>query len=319
MSIDRARRVLEIEAKAISGLSQKLGDDFIKAVETILNCEGKVIVIGIGKSGLVGRKIAATFASTGTPAFFVHPAEGVHGDIGMIDRKDTVLVLSNSGETEELVTLVPAFKRLGVTIIGLLGNPDSSLAKVCDVVVDVSVEQEACPLKLAPTASTTAALAMGDALALTLLDRRGFTEEDFARLHPSGTLGKKLLLRVSDLMHRGEALPTVGPDTPFQDVIYEISSKMLGHAAVVDNEKLLGVVTDGDLRRAMHKDGEAHKRTASEIMTKNPKTIAPEALAEAALQIMERYSITGLLVCEEKGGSLVGIVHLHDLLKAGVV
>jgi len=318
MTIDKARRVLEIEAKAIGDLVDRVGEDFQDAVERILDCAGKVIVIGIGKSGLIGRKIAATLASTGTPAFFVHPAEGVHGDVGMIDKQDVALIVSNSGETEELVRLLPSFKRLGVPIIGLLGKTDSTLAKASDVVIDVSVKEEACPLNLAPTASTTAAMAMGDALALSLLDRRGFEEDDFARLHPAGALGKRLLLRVSDLMHEGDAAPRVSPGASFKETIYEISSKMLGHAAVIDGDLLLGVVTDGDLRRAMESE-EAFDRTAGEIMTRGGKWIKPDELAQTALGMMERYSITALLVCDDdQGKHMVGIIHFHDLLKAGV-
>lgn len=319
MSIERARRVLKIEAQAVADLADRVGDDFLKAMDIILSCSGKVIVLGIGKSGLVGRKIAATLASTGAPAFFVHPVEGVHGDLGMIDKSDVALVVSKSGETEELIHLVPALKRLGVPVIGIIGKPGSTLARTADAVLDVSVSEEACPLRLAPTASTTAALAMGDALALALLERRGFSVDDFARLHPGGSLGKKLLLRVSDLMREGEALPAVGPEAGLKELIYEISSKMLGHAAVVESGRLLGVISDGDLRRAMERGEELHLLTAAEIMTGNPKTIGPEELAAAALEKMERHSITALLVCDDQGERLVGIIHLHDLLKSGVV
>ncbi len=320
MSIERAKRVLEIEARAITGLAERIDESFVRAVEIILSCRGKVIVAGIGKSGLVGRKIAATLASTGTPAFFVHPAEGVHGDVGMIDANDVVVLLSNSGETDELISLVPAFKRLGLPVIGLLGNKSSRLARSADVVIDVSVDEEACPLQLAPTASTTATMAMGDALALALLQRRGFTEEDFARLHPSGTLGKKLLLRVSDLMHTGDNLPLVKRDTPFKDIIYEMSSKMLGHAIVVEGDTLLGIISDGDIRRTLEKDSGFISLAAGDIMTGGPKWAAPGDLAEEALRKMEQHSITALVVCkDDKGEKLAGIIHLHDLLQAGVV
>ncbi|HUT52824.1 MAG TPA: KpsF/GutQ family sugar-phosphate isomerase [bacterium] len=320
MTIDKAKRVLTIEAQAIAGLVDRVNEDFTRAVEIILAGSGKVIVLGIGKSGLIGRKIAATLASTGTPAFFVHPAEGVHGDVGMIDKNDVVIMISYSGDTEELVKLVPALKRLGVPIIGLFGNTASALAKAADVVIDVSVPEEACPLKLAPTASTTAALAMGDALAIALLERRGFTEDDFAKLHPAGALGKKLLTRVSDLMHQGPALPRVGPGASLKDVIYEMSSKMLGHTAVVEGEKLLGVISDGDLRRAMEKSPDIMDKKAADLMTVNPRWIAQDELAASALLKMESRSITALLVCDGPDGQhLVGIVHLHDLLKAGVV
>lgn len=320
MSIDRAKQVLKIEAQAVADLAERIGPDFLRALDLILACPGKVIVLGMGKSGLIGRKIAATLASTGTPSFFVHPAEGVHGDVGMIDKRDAVVLISNSGETEELVKLVPTFKRLGVPMIGLLGKTDSTLAKAADVVIDVSVAEEACPLKLAPTASTTAALAMGDALALALLERRGFTEEDFARLHPAGTLGKRLLLRVSDLMHTGKDLPRVGPEAPIKAVILAISSGMLGHAAVVEGDRLLGVISDGDLRRALERESDLLGKKARELMTPRAKWIAPDELAAAALAKMEKHAITALLVCDdEKGEHLAGIIHLHDLLKAGVV
>jgi len=319
MTMERAKTVLEIEARAISEMAARLDENFVRAVDLIMGIEGKVIVVGIGKSGLVGRKIAATLASTGTPAFFVHPAEGVHGDVGMISRTDLLLILSNSGETEELLALVPAVKRLGIPVVGLIGSADSRLAKASDVVIDVSVKEEACPLRLAPTASTTAALAMGDALALALLERRGFTEDDFAKLHPAGVLGKRLLLRVADLMHAGEAVPVVAPDAPVKDVILEMSSKMLGHTAVVGGDELVGVISDGDIRRAMEKFPDPLERTADDIMTRGPKWARPDEMAASALQTMERYSITALLVCDdEQGKSLAGIIHLHDLLKAGV-
>jgi arabinose-5-phosphate isomerase len=300
MTIEKAKRVLAIEARAITEMMDRLGDEFVKAVEIILAGSGKVIVIGIGKSGLIARKIAATLASTGTPAFFVHPAEGVHGDVGMIDKRDVALVLSNSGETAELIALLPSLKRLGIPIIALLGRRDSTLGKAADVVIDVSVREEACPLQLTPTASTTAALAMGDALAIALLERRGFTEDDF-------------------LMHEGPALPVVPPEAAIKQVIYEMSSKLLGHAAVVENGKLIGVVSDGDLRRALERD-DVMSKNARAIMTPGGKFIAPDALAQSALQKMERHAITALLVCDDPTGKhLVGIIHLHDLLKAGVV
>lgn len=320
MTLEKAKRVLRIEANAIMDLSERVDHNFLAALDMVLACPGKVIVIGIGKSGLVGRKIAATLASTGTPAFFVHPAEGVHGDVGMIDKKDVILLLSNSGETEELIKLIPVLKRLGVPVIGLLGKKESTLAKAADVVIDVSVKEEACPWQLAPTASTTAALAMGDALAITLLERRGFTEEDYAKLHPAGTLGKKLLLHVSDLMHEGPALPVVAPDASFKDVIYQMSSKMLGHTAVAEGETLLGVISDGDLRRAMEKFGDIMDKKARDLMTPGPRWVPPDEFAAAALLRMESRSITALLVCDDpEGKHLVGMIHLHDLLKAGVV
>ncbi len=320
MSVETGKRVLEIEAEAILEMAGRIGDDFLLAIDIVMACKGKVIVAGIGKSGHVCRKIAATLASTGTPAFFVHPAEGVHGDVGMIDKNDAALVVSNSGETEELLAIVPVLKRLGLPIIGLLGKRDSSLARSCDAVIDVSVKEEACPLKLAPTASTTAALAMGDALAVALLERRGFTADDFALRHPAGSLGKKLLYRVSDLMRTGDEAPAVSSQATFNELICEMNSKMLGHAMVVDGGELKGIVSDGDLRRSISRDEQIHKKRAGDIMTANPKFILPDNLAAKALQLMEKHSITALPVLEDAGGKKpVGIIHLHDLLKAGVV
>ena len=319
MTIERARRVLKIEAEAIQALADRLGPEFVQALDLLLACPGKVAVTGIGKSGIIGRKLASTLASTGTPAFFLHAAEGVHGDIGMLTENDLVLVVSNSGETEEIVRLLPVFKRLSLKLIALVGRKSSTLAKAADVALDASVQEEACPLNLAPTASTTAALALGDALALALLERRGFQAEDFARLHPSGALGRRLLLRVSDLMHTGAAIPAVPASAPLRQVIVEISGKLLGHTAVVEEGKLLGVISDGDLRRALERDRDFLQRTAGEIMTRKPKFVLPQELAASALDKMERHAITGLLVCDDPEGlHLVGIIHLHDLLKAGV-
>ena len=319
MTIERARRVLKIEAEAIQALADRLGPEFVQALDLLLTCPGKVAVTGMGKSGIIGRKIASTLASTGTPAFFLHAAEGVHGDVGMLTKDDLALVVSNSGETEEIVRLLPVFKRLSLKIIALVGRLNSTLAQAADVVLDASVKEEACPLNLAPTASTTAALALGDALALALLERRGFNAEDFARLHPSGVLGRRLLLRVSDLMHTGERLPRVSPQASIRQVILEMSSKLLGHTAVVEGDQLLGVISDGDLRRALERDQDFLRRTAREIMTARPKFVTPDELAASALEKMERHSITGLLVCDDpEGRRLVGFVHLHDLLKAGV-
>ncbi len=320
MSLDSAKKVLTVEAKAVAGLAGRIGPEFVRALDLILACRGKVIVAGMGKSGIIARKIAATLASTGTPAFFVHPAEGVHGDVGMVSRQDAVILVSNSGETEELSALMPVFKRLGVPVIGLLGNTKSSLAKSMDVVLDVGVSEEACPHQLTPTASTAAAMAMGDALAIALFEKRGFSEDDFAMLHPAGTLGKKMLLLVEDIMHTGDELPVVSPDAAFKEVIFEMSSKMLGHAAVIENGKVIGVITDGDLRRAMEKEADLLKMTARHIMSKNPRWTRPEELAAAALKMMERHSITGLLVCDDHDGkNMTGFIHLHDLLRAGVV
>ncbi len=321
--IKQAKRVLKIEAEAVAALIDRLDKNFEQAVEIILACEGRVVVTGMGKSGLIGKKIAATLASTGTPALFLHPAEGIHGDLGMVTRGDAVIALSNSGETEELARMLPSLKRLGIKIIALTGNPESTLAKNSDVIIDVGVKEEACPLGLAPTASTTAALAMGDALAVALLDTRGFKEEDFACFHPGGALGKKLLLRVRDLMHTGDAVPVVSATTVIKDAIYEISSKKMGITAVVSDEgKLIGVISDGDLRRWMEKTEKTGEnllgKKAGEIMTSNPKIANKDSLAAEAVAIMERNSITCLIVADA-ASKPEGVIHLHDLLKAGVV
>ena len=321
--IEQAKRVLRIEADAVAALIDRIDERFERAVEMILNCKGRVVVTGMGKSGLIGKKIAATLASTGTPALFLHPAEGIHGDLGMVTRGDTVIALSNSGETEELTRMLPSLKRLGITIIALTGNFESTLAKNSDIVIDVGVTEEACPLGLAPTASTTATLAMGDAIAVALLDKRGFREEDFACFHPGGALGKKLLLHVYDLMHIGDEIPVVLEGTPVKDAIYEISSKKMGITAVVDAAgKLVGVISDGDLRRWMEKtviSGEnLLVKTARDIMTSKPKIVKKDVLAAEAVSIMEKYSITCLIVTTLEAKP-EGVIHLHDLLKAGVV
>lgn len=320
---DQAKRVLKIESDAVAALIDRIDERFEQAVEMILDCKGRVVVTGMGKSGLIGKKIAATLASTGTPALFLHPAEGIHGDLGMVTRGDTVIALSNSGETEEVARMLPALKRLGIKLIALTGNTDSTLAKNSDVVIDVGVKEEACPLGLAPTASTTATLAMGDALAVALLDKRGFREEDFACFHPGGTLGKRLLLRVQDLMHTGDAIPVVTEATLIKDAIYEISSKKMGVTSVLDGAgKLVGVISDGDLRRWMEKTEKTGEnllaKKAKDIMTKNPKVTKREALAAEAVAIMERNSITCLIVTDHDAKP-EGVIHLHDLLKAGVV
>jgi arabinose-5-phosphate isomerase len=320
---EQAKRVLKIEADAVAALIDRVDERFERAVEMILNCEGRVVVTGMGKSGLIGKKIAATLASTGTPALFLHPAEGIHGDLGMVTRGDTVIALSNSGETEEIARMLPALKRLGIKLISLTGNTESTLAKNSDVVINVGVKEEACPLGLAPTASTTAALAMGDALAVALLDKRGFREEDFACFHPGGTLGKKLLLRVRDLMHIGDAVPAVSEATLIKDAIYEISSKKMGVTSVLDGTgKLVGVISDGDLRRWMEKTEKTGEnllaKKAKDIMTRNPKVVSREALAAEAVAIMEKNSITCLIVTD-RDAKPEGVIHLHDLLKAGVV
>ncbi len=318
--LDIAKKVLTIEAEAVSALTEKLNPDFEKAVEIIFNSKGRVVVTGMGKSGLVGKKIAATLASTGTPAFFLHPAEASHGDLGMVTSEDVIIAISNSGETEELVNLIPFLKRFNVAIISMTGNPASSLSRAADVTLDVSVKEEACPLGIVPTASTTAMLAMGDALAVALLMKRGFKEEDFAFFHPGGSLGKKLFIKVSDLMHTGDALPLVTPDMPMINATMEISSKRLGVAIVAGTDKeILGIITDGDLRRGIEKWGKAFfDMNAGEVMTKNPKTISEDELAAKALSIMERHSITSLIVPDDEGRAK-GIIHLHDILKKGIV
>ncbi len=323
MSIDQAKRVLQIEADAVAALINRVDERFEHAVDMIMNCTGRVVVTGMGKSGLIGKKIAATLASTGTPALFLHPAEGIHGDLGMVTRGDTVIALSNSGETEEIARMLPSLKRIGIKIIALTGNKESTLAKNSDVVIDVGVKEEACPLGLAPTASTTATLAMGDALAVALLDRRGFREEDFACFHPGGALGKRLLLRVKDIMHTGDAVPAVSEETMIKDAIYEISSKKMGVTSVLNSSgRLVGVISDGDLRRWMEKTEKSGEnllaKKAGDIMTKNPKVIGQEALAAEAVAVMENSSITCLIVTEPDGRP-EGVIHLHDLLKAGVV
>lgn len=315
----RAARVLAIEAQAIAGLKEKLDSNFTRAIGILVDAEGKIIVTGMGKSGLIGRKIAATLASTGTPAFFLHPAEGIHGDIGMVGRGDVVLAISNSGETPEIVRLLPVFKRIGLSLVALTGNADSTLARHADVTLDVGVPEEACPLGLAPTASTTATLAMGDALAVVLFEEKGFSAEDFAKFHPGGALGRKLQT-VEDLMHKGEEIPLVPENTPLKDALFTISAKRLGVTGVVNGRgALVGVITDGDVRRAVGRGIDFFTAKASEVMSANPKRILSSELAASALRKMEEHAITSLFVFE--GGERkkpVGIVHVHDLLKAGV-
>ena len=323
MSNEQAKKVLRIEADAVARLIERLDDNFDRAIDLIMNCKGRVVVTGMGKSGHIGSKIAATLASTGTPALFLHPAEGIHGDLGMVTKGDIVIALSNSGETEELSRMLPSLKRIGIKIIALTGNTDSTLAKNSDVVIDVGVKEEACPLGLAPTASTTATLAMGDALAVVLLDRRGFKEEDFACYHPGGSLGKRLLLHVRDIMHTGDAIPKVSEDALVKDAIYEISSKKMGVTAVIDRAgTVVGVISDGDLRRWMERTEKSGEnllaKRAGEIMTRNPRVIGKDALAAEAVASMENRSITCLLIVDA-GGRPEGVIHLHDLLKAGVV
>lgn len=317
--INSAKEVFDIEANSILKLKERLGDDFVKAIDIIYSSKGKVVVTGMGKSGLVGRKIASTLCSTGTPAVFLHPAESTHGDSGIISRNDVVIAISNSGETQELLNLLPIIMRFGVPLIGITGGLNSTLAQKSDVVLDISVEREACPLNKAPTASTTVTLAMGDAIAVCLLKKRGFTYEDFLLYHPSGALGKGILYKVGELMVKDERLPIVSQDVNFSDAIKIVSEKRLGTALLVDNNnKLTGVLTDGDIRRAVIKYPSATSLKVSEVMTKNPKTIGINELCAKALAIMEKHSITSLAVVDENNVP-IGLLHIHDLLKAGVV
>ena len=317
--VRHGKSVIEIELKAVNELLQRVDESFARACEYILDCEGKTIVIGLGKSGHIGSKIAATLASTGTPAFFVHASEASHGDLGMISKKDVVIVISNSGETDEITALLPMMERLQVPLISLTGNPNSSLASSATVNIDVSVSQEACPLDLAPTASTTVALIMGDALAIALLEARGFSAEDFALSHPGGTLGRRLLLRVSDIMHTGEAIPCVYEDTLLADTLLEMTRKGLGATAIIDSDnRVLGIFTDGDLRRTLDKGVDIHKTRVAEIMTSASKTISPQVLAVEALSMMETHKINALLVVDPDY-ALIGALNMHDLLRARVV
>ncbi len=314
-----AERVFRLEAEAILGLIPKLDDRFDRAVELLHRCAGRVIVTGMGKSGLIGRKIAATLASTGTPAYFLHPAEGVHGDLGMVARGDVVLALSNSGETDEVLAILPPLKRLGVPIILLTGSPASTLARGCEVVLDVSVPEEACPMNLAPTSSTTAALAAGDALAMVLLELRGLRPEDYAALHPRGTLGWRALFRVADLMHAGDAVPIVREDARLKDVIAEMTRKNFGMTTVVDGAgRLVGVFTDGDLRRLHLADEPGGEVRASQLATRAPKLIEANELAAKALDVMETFQITSLVVVDGERRP-VGLIRMHDILRAKIV
>jgi len=319
--VKEAKRVLKIEAQSILDLIDRIDENLSRAVELLYQCKGKVVLMGMGKSGLVGRKISSTFASTGTPSFFLHPAEGLNGDFGMLAKEDVIIAISNSGETRELLEALPLIKRYGNRLITFTGNSNSTLAKAGDVNLNVHVKEEACPFGLAPTASTTATLALGDALAIALMGKRDFKKEDFAILHPGGALGKRLLLRVEDLMHAGKAFPMVSEKSLMKDAIFEITSKRLGVTGVCNAEgHLVGVITDGDLRRALEKFSDLFNRETSEVMTKNPKWIEKDALAAKAVQRMEEYSITSLFVFNKAGDKIpAGIIHLHDLLKAGVV
>lgn len=316
--LEKAKRVLDIEIEGIQTIISNLDHEFEKAIELIYQCKGRVVVSGMGKSGIVGRKISATLSSTGTPSFFMHPAEGSHGDSGAIMKGDVVLALSNSGETEEIISLIPLIKRKGLQLIAMTGKKDSTLAKKSDIVLNVHVQKEACPLGLAPTASSTGCLALGDALAVVLLDKRGFTSEDFLQFHPSGKLGKQLLWKVEDLMHKGDSLPIVNANVTFHESLFISTEKGLGLSIVTNDEgKAIGIITDGDIRRALYKTPDTSKLLAHEVMTKNPKIIDKEALAAEALQLMEKYSITSLMVVNNNHQP-EGIIHIHDLLKAGV-
>ncbi len=318
-ALDLAREVLSIEAAAVQALTQRIGEDFLRALDIILSCEGRVIVSGMGKSGHIARKIAATLSSTGTPAYFVHPAEAAHGDLGMITGKDVLIALSYSGESQELLAIVPIIKRQGAKLISLTGKPQSSLAREADVHLDGGVDKEACPLGLAPTTSTTAALALGDALAVALLDAKGFGEEDFARSHPGGALGRRLLTHVRDIMRSGERIPAVGQNATLAEAVLEISRKGLGMTAIVDDaRRVLGIYTDGDLRRTLEKNVDFKSTSVSEVMSRNPRTIGPDALAAEAVQIMEQYNISQMLVVDGER-KLVGALNMHDLLHAKVI
>lgn len=313
-----AQNVLAIEAEAIEAISSRLDDQFVAACKTILDCQGRLIVVGIGKSGHIGNKIAATFASTGTPAFFVHPSEASHGDLGMITPKDVVLAISNSGETPEILTILPIIKRMGVKLISLCGNNKSSIAKHSDAILDSGVEKEACPLNLAPTTSTTATLALGDALAMAVLEAREFDENDFARSHPGGALGRRLLLYVEDIMHKGDSIPLVSESTTLEEALVQMSQKVLGITGVInDQKKLVGVFTDGDLRRSLTNDSLAKDKPISALMTRNPYCANKNMLAAELLRNMQKKTISGVIVLDDDD-NIVGALNMQDLLRAGV-
>lgn len=319
MSLKLAEEIILREAEAVRNLAERLNSNFEQAVELILNCEGRVIVTGMGKSGLIGRKITATFNSTGTPAVYMHPSEAIHGDLGIVRKEDIVLMISKSGDTDELFDLLVPFKRLGVPIISIVGKLDSQLAKSSDCVLDASVDQEAESFNLVPTCSTTAALVLGDALAIVLLRKRDFSPEDFARLHPGGALGRRLLLRVEDLMHTDSEIPAVAPKANMQETILEMTSKRLGSTLVLNSDgSLAGIFTDGDLRRMVEKGGDVMKLSASEVMVASPKTIDKSELAEKALNLMESHKITALPVVNQEG-KVEGIIHIHDILHRKIV
>ncbi|MCH8927810.1 MAG: KpsF/GutQ family sugar-phosphate isomerase [Candidatus Marinimicrobia bacterium] len=318
LMIEKAKEVIRVEADAVASLGERIDEKFAQAVEMVYHCKGRVIVSGVGKSGLVARKIAATLASTGTSAFFIHAAEGLHGDLGVVREEDVILIVTKSGNTEELNALVPPLKNIGVKIITITGKLDSPLARISDVVLDASVKEEACPHDLAPTASSTAAMVLGDALAVALLERRGFTMEDFASIHPGGNLGKKLLTTVSDLMYSGDQLPLLKEDSLFSDVILEMNHKRFGAVCIVDSDGILkGLVTEGDLRRELEKGEGILKTKASDAMSVSPKVAAPESLAVEALAILEQHNILQIIVVDDDNKP-IGMLHLHDLLEAGI-
>ncbi|ABN81532.1 KpsF/GutQ family sugar isomerase [Burkholderia pseudomallei] len=314
-----ARDVLDIEANAVRTLAEQLDGEFVAAVGLLLNCRGRVVVSGIGKSGHIARKIAATLASTGTPAFFVHPAEASHGDLGMVTKDDVFVAISNSGESEELVAILPLIKRLGAKLIAMTGRPASSLATLSDVHLNAGVAKEACPLNLAPTASTTAALALGDALAVAVLDARGFGSDDFARSHPGGALGRRLLTYVRDVMRTGDEVPAVPLDATLSDALFQITAKRMGMTAVIDDaNRVAGIFTDGDLRRVLERDGDFRRLPIVDVMTRHPRTIAPDHLAVEAVELMERHRINQMLVVDERG-ALIGALNMHDLFSKKVI
>ena len=316
--IEIGKRVIRIEANAVAELEDRIDENFAEVVDLILGSTGRVVITGVGKSGIIARKIVATMNSTGTPALYLHPADAIHGDLGVVRKEDVVICISKSGDTVEVLRLIPIFKRIGVPVISMVGNLNSQLARLSDYVLNVSVKEEACPYNLAPTASTTATLAMGDALAIALLEKRNFTVENFALFHPGGNLGKRLLLKVKELMVSGKDVPIVHTSTPMKETIIEMTSKRLGATCVVDDKgKLVGIITDGDLRRLLHRTENVFGLTAGEVMTRNPKTIKEDALAVVALQEMEHYNITQLVVIDDERFP-IGMIHIHDLVKAGL-
>jgi arabinose-5-phosphate isomerase len=316
--LDKARRVIEIELGAVQALVDRIDDSFVEAVRLIYNSSGRVVFTGMGKSGLIARKIVATLNSTGTPAIYMHPTDALHGDLGMVRKGDIAIVISKSGATEEITSLISMFKQMKVNIIGILGDTKSTLAKNCDIVIDASVKEEACPHDLAPTSSTTVALVIGDALAVAVLELRGFTAEDFAMLHPAGSLGKRLSLRISEIMYKDDDLPLVNSNASIKDTILEMTKKRLGATCIInDNNKLVGIVTDGDLRRQLEKSLDLSNLNASDIMSKSPKTINSDSLASFALQKMENFNITSLIAVNNLNEP-VGLIHLHDLVKLGL-